>query len=580
MFGTLKYISLVTASFLLLACSDGDSSYGGDKSDGSSNSILPSLPSVPKTITIEEDYQIEDLGRESQVKATVDVGSTPKSVYILLSNSSENKHSHPKIKHNRISQTHNSMKKKSSYIPTIYAKRGKHAPEHIREFSKNIKKLLKKSKLSKNEKRISINNTTAQKKDVIGSLQIFYTSYDTSSTTRATLRKVTDMISTSFGEKRVNIWVSDDSFGVGCKKARCVTQEMVDALADTFLKDGTNNDIYDWVTNIYGEEWSSKAQDKYSNLIGADGEITILLTDIDNDNSENGGVIGYFHPKDNYVSEGTNEIKSSNERVMFYIDAIMFANGDGDWEIDDAWPKEAVSTLAHEFVHMIEFYQKTVLSNTLSDTWLAEMLAETTEDMVATKIESSGPRGVEYIDGSAGESNNTEGRYGLFNEYNGLSLTTWDGKLADYSKVNAFGAYLTRNYGGATLLHDIMHNKYGDTKAIEYAVRKSPQGEEKTFDELLKEWGAAVLLSDRDNLREGMPSYNRGDFTVTQKGDVVYKLGSINFFNYTPKPTINTVEGDVEPQGNYYYKVGDNITGTVTIDLTLDDTTSATLVVK
>ncbi len=76
---------------------------------------------------------------------------------------------------------------------------------------------------------------------------------------------------------------------------------MVDAIADTFLLgDGSDNDIYDWVTNIYGEEWDSDAQNKYPNLIGADNEITILLTDIDGDNSPKGGVIGFFWSKDNF----------------------------------------------------------------------------------------------------------------------------------------------------------------------------------------------------------------------------------------------------------------------------------------
>jgi len=90
----------------------------------------------------------------------------------------------------------------------------------------------------------------------------------------------------------LNVWVSDDSFdGPGCTKARCVTQTMVDALADQFLKTGSDNDIYDWVTNIYGEEWGSDAQVKYSNLIAANSEITILLTDIDNDNSPNGVMV-------------------------------------------------------------------------------------------------------------------------------------------------------------------------------------------------------------------------------------------------------------------------------------------------
>jgi hypothetical protein len=57
-------------------------------------------------------------------------------------------------------------------------------------------------------------------------------------------------------------------------------------------------------------------------------------------------------------------------------------------------------------------------------------------------------------------------------------------------------------------------------------------------------------------------------------------MGSINFFNYSPKPAIHTSAGSVSAQGNYYYKVGDDLTGDITIDLQLNGTTEATLVVK
>jgi hypothetical protein len=111
------------------------------------------------------------------------------------------------------------------------------------------------------------------------------------------------------------------------------------------------------------------------------------------------------------------------------------------------------------------------------------------------------------------------------------------------------------------------------------AIHKIPGQENKTFDDLLREWGIAVMLSDHENL-QNTPVYNTGDFTPDTYGNSTYQLGSINFFNYDPQPTLRTNTGTVQPQGNYYYKVGDNLTGTVTIDLTLNGTTEATLIVK
>jgi hypothetical protein len=268
---------------------------------------------------------------------------------------------------------------------------------------------------------------------------------------------------------------------------------------------------------------------------------------------------------------------------MFYADAVMFANGEGSWDINDFWPKEMVSTLAHEFQHMIHFYQKTILLltdvNADTETWINEMLSETTEDLIATKIHHSGPRGVDYTDGSDGPTGNTNGRYPLFNANNTLSLTAPFGSLADYSKVNAFGAFLIRNYGGAKLLHDIMHNTYIDEQAIVDAVNKSAEGSEKTFSNLLSEWGIAVLLSDHDNLVD-TPEYNTGWFTDSVYGNTTYEMGSINFFNYDTLPTIHTSAGTVAAQGNYYYKVGDNLIGNITITLELNGQTEATLIAK
>ncbi len=575
MYLNFKHLSLITASFILIGCGGGGTTTGGTTTSTTSGTTTSST----KSITITDDYHVESLGQTNSISATVNLGNTPKSLYILLSNYHETQSSSTNITHNKTVSRNESQKVLEEPVTTMQAK-ALHAHASIQEFNRNSKKFFKTNTASSQKiqaKTVAL--STVSKKDVLGDSQIFYMEEDTSVSTQATARKVVSNISTPFGLKTLNIWVSNDSFdsGLGCVKSKCVTQVMVDALASTFLQAGADNDIYDWVTNIYGEEWNSAAQSKYSNLISANDEITILLTDIDNDNSINGGTIGYFHSKDNFDSTA---IAGSNQRVMFYADAVLFANASGTWSIDEFWPKEMVSTLAHEFQHMIHFYQKTVLLDTTSEVWLNEMLAETTEDLIATKISHTGPRGVDPLDGSAGNAPNTQGRYPLFNQNNNsLSLTAWNGILADYSKVNAFGAYLVRNYGGAKVLHDIMHNAFENENAVVDAVTKSVQGSGKTFNMLLKEWGVAVLLSDNENL-QNTPEYNTGDFTLDTYNNSTYELGSINFFNYSPIPTLNTSAGTVQAQGNYYYKVGDNLTGTVNIDLTLNGTIEATLIAK
>ena len=556
-------VGLVSTAFFLIACANNDK----DKSTRNIN----------KDIAVSGVPHVESLGIGTQIHTKISLGEEPRDVYVLLSNydkadsTVEIKKSLKKsenIDPKGITKDKQSFKTFESKQPTVV-----HAPVEVELFRKNIAQHLKTSNDSLVQKKNI--NPTINYKDVAGDQKVFYLDAKGSSSTLATARRVVSS-SSQYGLKTLNIWVSNDSFGAGCNKAKCVTQSMVNALAQTFLRAGGDNDIYDWVSNVYGEEWGSTTD---ASLIAKNNEITILLTDISNDNNIKGGVIGFFHPKDNFKISDT--IKGSNERIMLYADAVVFANGVGAWSIDDFWPKEMISTLAHEFQHMIHFYQKIVrLSSEVTDTWINEMLSESTEDLIASKIRHTGSRGVDPAVGSAGNPNNTKGRYPRFNTNNRLSLTTWTGNLTNYSNVNAFGAFLMRNYGGAKLLHDIMHVKYPNEQAIVHAVRQTPGGSGKTFNDLLREWGVAVLLSDANHLSVNLPRYNTGGYIPSQYNQSVYQLGSINFFNYNPKPSVSSASGTVARQGNYYYKVGTGLKGDVQIDIKLSGQTEATIIVK
>lgn len=569
----LLLILSITGTLLFTGCGGGSDSTSVPINPTDPTPIDPITPTVEVTIT--DDYQVESLGTANTINATVSLGSTPKDLYLVLSNYAAASASST-ITHN--AKIVEEEVRSKSILPTHFMKKQVilRAPHYVKDFSSKLSTLL--SKAVESQPQAKTLNITERSEDIAGDSKTFYLNADGTQSTSATARKVISNVTTNLGSKTLNIWVSNDSFdsGSGCIKSKCVTQTMVDQLADTFLKTNLDNDIYDWVTNIYEAEWGDDTNG-YTGLITANNEITILLTDIDGDDSPSGGVIGFFWSKDN-LDKAT--VSGSNERIMFYADAVMFANGEGTWDIDDFWPKEMVSTLAHEFQHMINFYQKRILLDTDSDIWINEMLSETTEDLIATKIQHIGPRGIEYTDGSDGPTGNTNGRYPLYNTNNTLSLTAWNNTLADYSKVNAFGTYLIRNYGGAKLLHDIMHNTYVDEQAVVDAVNKSTEGSGKTFDNLLNEWGTAVLLSDIES-PENLPTYNTGDFTYRTHNGTTYDMGSINFFNYDPLPTIYTAAGGtVQAQGNYYYKVGDNLTGDVTINLELNGQTEATLIAK
>ncbi|MBZ4682915.1 MAG: Peptidase hyicolysin [Fusobacteriales bacterium] len=219
----------------------------------------------------------------------------------------------------------------------------------------------------------------------------YYTDKDDTNLNKkqATLRKQVSNVSVTLenggtSKRTLNIWVADDVWGT-------VTQEMIDTLADKFLQTGENNDIYDYVTSIYGDEWF-EGDDKFSNTIYGNKEIDILIYNINEFNTSDAKVLGFFDSRHNYT-----DYEYSNQEIMFFIDSGYFSLKEGgNWDITYAdnsgkGPATILSTLAHEFTHMIMFYQKYYKQGISIDTWINEMCAMITEDIVADKLGISNP---------------------------------------------------------------------------------------------------------------------------------------------------------------------------------------------
>ncbi|MDE0449630.1 MAG: putative Ig domain-containing protein [Spirochaetaceae bacterium] len=408
----------------------------------------------------------------------------------------------------------------------------------------------------------------------------------------ATVRKVvTD------GTTRVALWVADQEWADTCaSRGDCVTQEMVDAVAERFLRPGASNDIHDWITAIFGAPWgphSVVGRDGQPLLIPAEAarEIHVFAFDIQNDGYITGSrIVGYFTGLHNRLRQPDHELlQHSLERLAFFMDSPWLATASGDtWEVTDRLPKAWLGTLAHEFQHMIHFYQKPVLRDTVSETWLNEAASEVAEDLVADKMMNDGPRAVAYDDPAAGDPDNRRGRLPQYNLYNDIQVTTWDGYLANYSVVYAFGAYLARNYGGAALFSDLVQSDRAGVGAVEGALRN--QGHDESFLDLLTNWAAATLLSDN----AGAPApyrYNTGAWRTSFAGGTEFRLGSINLYNYIyapgrlarpgpflhPLPVFN--ERTQPPHSNMYTTLGRH-SGTLRLSVSAEAENRITVVVK
>lgn len=359
---------------------------------------------------------------------------------------------------------------------------------------------------------------------------------------------------------------------------------MVTFLAESFLKKDSSNDVYDWVTAIYGAEWGST---RYSNLIDPTNTIDIVLFDIEGDNSINGGMLGYFWARDNFTKTGANSEANSNEKILFAMDAVLLATPEGaSWEESDYWPKEMVSTLAHEFQHMINFYQRIELEN--MDTWLNELLSLATEDILAEKLNADGPRGVSASEKSAGAALNQNGRLGLFNYQIERPLSYWandDSVLADYAKSYALGAWVLRNFSGKTALAAIQHADAPNSPAmLETALNRS-------LANILRQWGTAVLLSDLTNNPEGLRYNSASEFSSGK-----FSYGAINLWNYSIEyeagnfqvgPYFVSGDGPVTTelstmpfQSNVYYRAASNVSGSQTWNVNIPAGILLTVVVR
>lgn len=339
-------------------------------------------------------------------------------------------------------------------------------------------------------------------------------------------------------QRKLSIWVDDAVWSPITGIPNKTDQTMVEGIANKFFGTPSDrvNSIYYLDTNILGQEWAATG---INTLIAFDKCITILLYDIDGDLSTNGGVLGYsFADLDNYTNTAiTAQYGSplSNERVMFYIDSVLYAtpdSGGSPWSAESHWAEEIYSTLAHEFQHTINFYQLFIVDSLDSPRWINELLSMAIEDLVADKIGCVGPRNVTPDDYSAGQVNNDDGRIPYYNYDPSLSLDQgWDIYPSNtregwrpYAGTYAFGAFLIRNYGGAQFIKRF-YEASGDTETRIEAVTG------KKMENIIRDWGLAVMLSDRTDAPVGL-RFNTGQAFLSTVNGVDYRLGSINFYNY------------------------------------------------
>ena len=316
------------------------------------------------------------------------------------------------------------------------------------------------------------------------------------------------------------VWVVDDYYMSESADGSKVDSSTAETFALKF------DEIYPAIRNVFGSESdclinydtsitsydASLSMESYSDTgtmvniviydIGADSEL---------DSSSQCGVVGYFYSKD-YVYPSSSVSKNSvinysNKGKYFYVDssyAVSYFN-------------TVISTLAHEFQHIINFNVKNISQNLSPSTSYNEMLSMLCEDMMQKML------GIDD-DGSP------KARLQGFNAYyflSGLSEYNSSCAVVSYADSYALGAWLSRQYGGAALVQAIMQNDSVDNDSIAAAVN-SLNGTDYDFDDLFEQFLLAITGNETFTLEKDAEenlSYENGDEPYT------YPMTAINLWN-------------------------------------------------
>jgi hypothetical protein len=191
-------------------------------------------------------------------------------------------------------------------------------------------------------------------------------------------------------------------------------------------------------------------------------------------------VYGYFTSVDYLDANAKTTVNgieyTSNGMEMFYIDSL----------VADKIPQQIYSTLIHEFQHMINYNQKSIVLNSGSPTWYNEMLSLMTEEVIGTKvgIDATGLPWASRMPYHLVGYSQTGLEYWASGDYAGIS----------YAQAYAFGSYLMHNFGGPRLLHELEGNAYVGKDSVSQAVA-AVKGSAMSFADVYRGYPQALLFT-------------------------------------------------------------------------------------
>ena len=313
-------------------------------------------------------------------------------------------------------------------------------------------------------------------------------------TRQATLRRQAS-VPTPTGTRTINVWLEDSEYD-----AAKVSDAMLDTLVQRFTSG--SDAVYPLITGLSGEPWGAHS---YGNLIDPDQPLDIVFVNFVPDRTPY-GLLGYFWSLNNFKADPADpDVKYSNQSLSFYMDTETL------YLDPAAGMTNQISTLSHEFVHMTNFYRRSVQlskpgTDYAFDTFLEEMSAMMGEDIVAQRV-------------TPGFNSIASGRVPSWLSRSGFNCdpAAWSADTAapcfGYDVNGSLGAYLVRQYG-VGFYKQLLSNTTS-TDSLQVLGNAIQQAGGPTLPVAVQRWGANIALLPADSPSGfGWPARTEQGFTL------------------------------------------------------------------
>lgn len=238
-----------------------------------------------------------------------------------------------------------------------------------------------------------------------------------------------------------NFWVRNLS--LSSQASYCVESTLVASSSnmDLYLEKGLSTNLnYSNIVNAFESNIFPIEKDAFGSPsdINRDGKVSVLILDIkDGATSTSGFVAGFVDPINFYEDNSVYSIRS-NQREILFMDGVELLRL-RDRDLASGKPDTFLSTLAHEFQHLIRF----PYSQGNDDTWIDEGTSEVSSDLAGYGPQTSR---LNCFKGDASSSSSCTGGIGS-TSIGSPSLFNWTSTLKNYAYSYSFMKYLYENSG-------------------------------------------------------------------------------------------------------------------------------------